>query len=106
MIESGFGFPLAHQCQTTEDFPFLKVSDMNLLGNETKIVSWNNSVSLNTLKQLKAKAFPAGTVMFPKICAEIVTNKKRILTRESTFDNNVMGIVPDSDKLLLRYLHR
>ena len=70
-----------------------------------QIVSWNNSVSLDALKKLKAKAFPAGTVIFPKIGAAIATNKKRVLTRESIYDNNVMGIVPNSEKLLPRFLH-
>ena len=104
-VESGFGFPLAYQGKTDEEFPFLKVSDMNLPGNEEKIVSWNNAVSGAVLRELKGKAFPTGTVIFPKIGAAIATNKKRILTRPATFDNNVMGIVPDPDKLLPDFLH-
>ena len=90
-VESGFGFPLAYQGHTTEEVPFLKVSDMNLPGNETQIVSWNNSVSLATLRKLKAKAFPAGTVIFPKIGAAIATNKKRVLTRDSTIRQQCDG---------------
>ena len=104
-VESGFGFPLAYQGKTDDEFPFLKVSDMNLPGNEEKIVSWNNAVSGAVLRELKGKAFPTGTVIFPKIGAAIATNKKRILTRPATFDNNVMGIVPDPDKLLPDFLH-
>ena len=104
-VESGFAFPLAYQGLTSEEVPFLKVSDMNLPGNETQIVSWNNSVSFATLAELKAKTFPAGTVIFPKIGAAIATNKKRVLTRESTYDNNVIGIVPKSEVLLPRFLY-
>jgi type I restriction enzyme M protein len=104
-VESGFGFPLDCQGKTDQEIPFLKVSDMNLPGNETRIVSWNNTVSRAVLRDLKAKAFTAGTVIFPKIGAAIATNKKRILTRDSTYDNNVMGIVPDTKRLLPDYLH-
>ena len=104
-VESGFGFPPAYQGKIHEDIPFLKVSDMNLLGNEVRIVSWNNATSSDVIRELKAKTFPAGTVIFPKIGAAIATNKKRILTRTSTYDNNVMGIVPDVDKLLPSFLH-
>ena len=104
-VESGFGFPLAFQGNVDEDIPFLKVSDMNLPGNEITIVSWNNSVSNNVLRELKAKSFPSGTVIFPKIGAAIATNKKRILSRESTYDNNVIGIVPDMQKLLPHFLY-
>ena len=104
-VESGFGFPLPFQGNTEGDIPFLKVSDMNLPGNEIRVVSWNNAVSKEGLRELKAKSFPEGTVIFPKIGAAIATNKKRILTRESTYDNNVMGIVPITKELLPSFLY-
>ncbi len=93
-VASGFGFPLDQQGKADQDIPFLKVSDMNLPGNEMQITSWNNTVSRETLRQLGAKSFPKGTVIFPKIGAAIATNKKRILSRDSTYDNNVMGLIP------------
>ena len=104
-VESGFGFPLAHQGNVDGQIPFLKVSDMNLPGNEVQVVSWNNSTSPDVLRELKAKAFPAGTVIFPKVGAAIATNKKRILTCSSSYDNNVMGIVPNTERLLPKFLH-
>lgn len=104
-VESGFGFPLDYQGRTGEEIPFLKVSDMNLVGNEQHILTWNHSISRETLKELKAKSFPEGTVIFPKIGAAIATNKKRILSRDSTYDNNVMGIVPNPAKLHTAFLH-
>ena len=104
-VESGFGFPSVYQGTPSEVIPFLKVSDMNLPGNEVQIVSWNNAVSNSTLRKLKAKAFPPRTVIFPKIGAAIATNKKRILTQTSTYDNNVMGIVSNTDELLPEFLY-
>ena len=104
-VESGYGFSLDHQGGINEEIPFLKVSDMNLLGNEKEIISWNHSVSRELLRKMKAKAYPKGTVIFPKIGAAIGTNKKRILTRESAYDNNVMGIIPDTERLNSDYLH-
>lgn len=56
--------------------------------------SHSNTVSAATLKELGARAFPKGTVIFPKIGAAIGTEKKRILVKSATFDNNVMGAVP------------
>jgi type I restriction enzyme M protein len=104
-VESGFGFPLDYQGKVNEEIPFLKVSDMNLPGNEKQIVSWNHSVSRKVLRDLKGEAYPKGTVIFPKIGAAIATNKKRILSRDSTYDNNVMGIVPNTERLLPDFLH-
>ena len=104
-VESGFGFPTDYQGRLDQEIPFLKVSDMNLPGNELEILSWNNTVSKETLNKLRARSFPKGTVIFPKIGAAIATNKKRILSCLSSFDNNVMGFVPNPERLLPRFLH-
>jgi type I restriction enzyme S subunit len=102
-IQSGTGFPEKHQGASDEEFPFLKVSDMNLPGNEKRILSWNNSISEETAKLIKAKIMPEGTIIFPKIGAAIATNKKRMLSVPSAYDNNVMGLVP-SEEVLPEYL--
>lgn len=104
-IESGAGFPMTHQGSQGEAFPFLKVSDMNLAGNERLILRWNNSISEEVRKKLRAKAFPSGALIFPKIGAAIATNKKRQLTRPSCVDNNVMAIIPKLDQLDPDYLY-
>ena len=104
-IDSGAGFPTVHQGSHGEDFPFLKVSDMNLAGNERMIQSWNNSVSEDVRAKLRAKAFPAGAVIFPKIGAAIATNKKRQLTRPSCVDNNVMAVIPNGEMLDSDFLY-
>jgi type I restriction enzyme S subunit len=93
-LESGFGFPREYQGDENQTFPFFRVSDMNIAGNEVFMENHSNTVSAATLKELGAKAFPAGTVIFPKIGAAIATEKKRILTKPATYDNNVMGAVP------------
>ena len=103
IVQSGSGFPVNCQGKKGELFPFLKVSDMNLPGNQIYINHWNNSVSAETLKELRAKSAPKGTIIFPKIGAAIATNKKRILTIPSAYDNNVMGLIPN-DKIDSKFL--
>lgn len=96
-LESGFGFPREHQGDSNEEFPFFRVSDMNLNGNEVFMTNHTNTVSAETLKSLGARAFPKGTIIFPKIGAAIATEKKRILVKPATYDNNVMGAVPKNN---------
>lgn len=104
-VDSGAGFPKIEQGVQGEEFPFLKVGDMNLPGNEIAIQSWNNTISNTTRERLRAKSLPAGSVIFPKIGAAIATNKKRMLTRPSCVDNNVMAIVPDTTNIHSEYLY-
>jgi type I restriction enzyme M protein len=103
-IQSGTGFPMNFQGKHNEEIPFLKVSDMNTIGNEIFIKSWNNSVSKKDAQELNAKIVPNNSIIFPKIGAAIATNKKRILTIPSAFDNNVMGLIP-GEKINSKYLY-
>jgi type I restriction enzyme, S subunit len=103
-IGSGTGFPIKYQGLTSGKFPFYKVSDMNLPRNEIWMQVHNNAIDEATRLELKAEPHPKGTVIFPKIGAAIATNKKRILTRDSCFDNNVIGIYPSS-KLSSAFLY-
>lgn len=104
VIGSGNGFPIANQGKTEGLYPFYKVSDMNIPGNEIEMGVANNYITEDDRRELKATAFKSGTVIFPKIGAAIATNKKRLLTMVSCFDNNVMGITP-SDQMLSSFLH-
>ena len=82
-IRSGWGFPNIEQGKTKGDYPFFKVSDMNLYENTLKMTISNNYVDEIVAKKLGCKPAPAGTTIFPKIGAAISTNKKRILTQRA-----------------------
>lgn len=91
-VRGGYGFPHRYQGQGRGVYPFAKVSDMNLPGNEFGVHTAANYVNENVVKALKARPFPESTVIFPKIGAAVHTNKKRILRQASLVDNNVMGV--------------
>lgn len=96
-IAGGSGFPHSHQGRKTERYPFYKVGDMNTEGNEVYMIKHNHSISDEDVKNLKARIYPAGTIIFPKIGGAIATNKKRILSVPSAVDNNVMALAPNKD---------
>lgn len=102
----GFGFPLDNQGNKEGDYPFYKVSDMNLVGNEKYMQQANNWIDRETLTKLKAKTYPARATIFPKIGAAVFTNKKRLLTRDSVIDNNVMAVVSrNEDRCLPEFIY-
>ena len=71
--------------------PYVKVSDMNLAGNEKYIVTANSYVDNNISEKM---LFPKGTVLFPKRGGAIGTNKKRIASKSVCADLNTMGVIP------------
>jgi type I restriction enzyme, S subunit len=79
------------------DIPFYKVADMNTEGNELFMRKAKINLSTGDCKKLKLKTFPKGTVVFPKRGGAILTNKKRILSKESAFDLNLMGVIPGAN---------
>ena len=91
-VRSGIGFPLDRQGREIGTYPFIKVSDMNLAGNEKFIRFANNYVEHADAAELGGTPLPENTVICPKVGAAIATNKKRILTVPTLIDNNMVGI--------------
>lgn len=90
----GVGFPHEHQGLQDEEIPFFKVSDTNLPGNKIYLNMENNTINKSTALMLGAKLCKPGTIIFPKVGATLLQNKRRILSRSSVFDNNMMGFTP------------
>ena len=78
---------------------------MNIVGNEREMKYENNSVTEDVRCELGAFLFPKGSTIFPKIGGAIATNKKRLTTRDCCVDNNVMGVVPRSNKIDSNFLY-
>lgn len=93
-IAGGSAFPRAFQGHTNLPVPFAKVSDMNLPGNEWEIDTAANTVDDKILRKTKARVFPLGTIVFPKVGAALLTNKRRVLATGAAIDNNLMALVP------------
>ncbi len=105
-VKGGVGFPLNRQGRRQGEFPFIKVSDMTLEGNESYIRRANNYVDLNDIEELGANIFQYGSIVFPKVGAAIATNKKRVLSIPTIIDNNMVGItVTEGQRCDYRYLY-
>ena len=104
-IQSGAGFPIKEQGRTEGHYPFYKVSDMNLAGNEWWLTTANNYIDEAARKRLRAAVLPKASIVFPKVGGAINTNKKRIIEAEGCVDNNVMGLIPDATRIMPEFLH-
>lgn len=105
VVRAGSTFPEKYQGNLQEKYPFYKVSDMNLEGNEIFMNHVRNSISEEIKVEIRAKPFPKNTIIFPKVGGAILTNKKRILSKTSCLDNNIMGLTPNEDLVYFNYLY-
>lgn len=102
---SGSSFSEKYQGMKNEQYDFYKVSDMNTCENNKFMIKAENTISKETSNKIKAKIHPKNTVIFPKVGAALLTNKRRITTKDSIFDNNIMGLIAteEIDYLFLYY---
>ena len=107
VFRSGNGFPLVFQGRQSGDYPFFKVSDLNNKGNKLLLEDANHWISEDIRRTLGATTFAAGSIVFAKIGAAIFLERKRILSRKSCLDNNMMGFsltVPSACEQFFYYL--
>ncbi len=93
-LQAGSGFPDHEQGDLAQEIPFFKVGDMGSTSNVREMLQWQHTVSRKTALNLRAHVIPADTVVFAKVGAALLLNRRRILVRPSCIDNNMMGFVP------------
>ena len=106
-INSGIALPkIFKDWKGSGSIPFYKVAQMN---NDDRVmkdaaITFNSEVALTH----KIKIFPKGSVLIPKRGGAILTDKKRLLLEDASYDSNVMGLKADEkiikDEYLFRYL--
>lgn len=88
--------------QQSDGYALVKVSDLARDGNEKFILTTR---AWTSVPGPSASTCPPGSVVIPKRGGAIATNRKRITTRTSVLDPNLMGITPNSRRLDLAYLY-
>lgn len=92
-IVSGFAFNEQYQGRADLPIPFIKVSDF-AAGINSWLSTSNNTVDAHVLTKMRARTYPQGTIVFPKVGGALLTNKRARLAVAAAMDNNVMGLIP------------
>jgi|SRR3989338_10671447 len=104
-LKSGTTIPLKLEKQSG-DVLYVKVGDMNLVGNEIEITTSSRFINSSVLNH--KQIIPQGSVIFPKRGGAIFTNKRRKIIKPTIVDLNTMALVPseliDSDLLYYWFL--
>ena len=96
-FSGGSAFKEKYQGRRTGEYPFIKVSDMNIAENQRFITKANHWIDQKIRIEAKVKLFPPAAVVFAKVGAALLLNRRRILTRETAIDNNMMAAIPKND---------
>ncbi|MBE8949583.1 MAG: restriction endonuclease subunit S [Quinella sp. 3Q1] len=100
-IIGGNGFPDILQGNTTGDYPFCKVSDINSEADYVDTAS--NWVSQSVVDDNRFNIIPTGSIIMAKIGAALAKNHRKINMVQCCIDNNTQALVPKR-KDFLRYL--
>ena len=105
-VISGSGFPTQYQGNVTGEYPFAKVGDISraFRGGGKFISLAQHYIDEDVRAKIKAKVFPKGPILFPKIAEAVKGNYRVITNREMLFDNNVMGVV-SANGVLVDFLY-
>lgn len=96
-ISGGTGFPIEYQGNTSEIYPFYKVSDLELSSDGKYLITAQNTISEEIAAKLKAKIFPAMSILYAKIGAALLLNRRRISLKKCIVDNNMSCFTPFSN---------
>jgi type I restriction enzyme S subunit len=105
IFKSGAAFPIKFQGIKSGSYPFLKVSDMNNVGNEIFMKISNNFISELNRKQLCATVFPERSIVFAKVGAAVFLERKKILYTSSCLDNNMAGFIINENLAYYLYIY-
>ncbi len=102
-INSGIALPQLFKNGFSDgDIPFFKVAQMN--NHHENMIEPEITFNEKIAKEHKIKLFPKGSTLIPKRGGAILTNKKRVLLEDASYDSNIMGLKADEAKIADDYL--
>ena len=91
-MKSGNGFLHDLQGRTGLEIPFFKVSDTNTPENKVEMLYAQNTVSSQDVSDFKFILHKPNSIVFPKVGAALLLNKRNVLAQKSCIDNNMMSL--------------
>lgn len=95
ILHGGAGFPHDEQGVEDEELPFYKVGDLKASLDGRVMGNPEHTISNTTAKKLGALIIPPDSVVYAKIGAALLLNRRRITFVQCCIDNNMTAYVPD-----------
>jgi type I restriction enzyme S subunit len=98
-VQQGYTFSREHQGRTVGKWQYVKVGDLSAHGNSKYLDRTFNCVDDDVVAKIGAIPFPEGSIVFPRVGAALKNNNKRILSRASLTDDNVIVVTVKDKKV-------
>lgn len=105
-LKGGAGFPPQEQGKTGNELFFYKVGNLRFSKDGRIMSDPENSITHKTAKRMGAHIFPGDTIVYAKIGAALLLNRRRMTTAPCCLDNNMTGFVITSKGVQSRWAHR
>ena len=96
---AGAAFPEALQGVEGEELPFFKVADLDKSRDGRRLEDPEHTISREAAAQIRARVIPQESVVYAKIGAALLLNRRRVNTGPACIDNNMSAYVPDRDRI-------
>jgi type I restriction enzyme S subunit len=95
ILKGGAGFPHEEQGLEDEELPFYKVGDLKASWDGRVMTKPEHTISKETARKLRAAIIPPDSVVYAKIGAALLLNRRRITFSDCCIDNNMTAYLPD-----------
>lgn len=102
---AGAGFPHEYQGLEDEELPFYKVGDLSQSLDGRHMASGEHTISRKTAYMLRAKVIPPSAIVYAKIGAALLLNRRRITVKNCCIDNNMTAFIPNPRILSTAWAH-
>ena len=98
-LKGGAGFPHEEQGLEDEELPFYKVGDLKASLDGRVMTTPEHSISKETARKLRAAIIPAESIVYAKIGAALLLNRRRVTFADCCIDNNMTAYLPDKRRV-------
>lgn len=95
-LVGGAGFPHEYQGVDAGELPFYKVGDLVSSSDGKFMGTPSNMVTREIARQLRATIVPAMSVVYAKIGAALLLNRRRMTITDCCIDNNMTAFIPSA----------
>lgn len=99
-LTGGAGFPHEFQNVQGEELFFYKVGDLAKSEDGIRLTSAPHTIDRETAAKLRATVIPPDAILYAKIGAALLLNRRRITTADCCIDNNMTAWIVDPSRVL------